>query len=346
MGDVDKPETWSHAMFGKVHADFYGPNHSNFNSNTYGWGFFTWHRLFIQAYENRLQAFDPSVTLPYWDWSQDSANILGSELLRANSFGSATDTEGCLIDGVAARRNDHLGACLKRFPDAQSFVFNPAEVIAEGVANAATFQALQDAIEKDSHPKIHEIVGGKNGQFGNSLSANEAIFYLHHANVDKLWHRWQKCPTHFQAYAINASSINLAPFQLDARSTFATSNGALCYDYSDSTIDKFLDINCPSSWPDITTKFSNKLSLTTKFSNKISQPLNITKEQEPLYKLQFPKPLSSEMIQRMGLKEEEVRAQEAIVYAQIQELNEIPNYVSPSAMINFKRFNPSFKSVR
>ncbi|MBV8369350.1 MAG: tyrosinase family protein [Candidatus Eremiobacteraeota bacterium] len=40
----------------------------------HGWEqFLTWHRAYLYGFELKLQDYDPSVTLPYWDWTDDSA---------------------------------------------------------------------------------------------------------------------------------------------------------------------------------------------------------------------------------------------------------------------------------
>jgi tyrosinase len=38
-----------------------------------GPAFFPWHRQFLRMFEQELQAVDPTVTLPYWDWTVDTA---------------------------------------------------------------------------------------------------------------------------------------------------------------------------------------------------------------------------------------------------------------------------------
>lgn len=47
------------------------------NSCQHGWEeFLTWHRLYLYYFEQHMQDVDPSVTLPYWDWtdSQDGSD--------------------------------------------------------------------------------------------------------------------------------------------------------------------------------------------------------------------------------------------------------------------------------
>lgn len=51
----------SFAYWAKMHADMC----------QHGWEqFLTWHRTYLYFFEQRLQDIDPTVTLPYWDWTQ------------------------------------------------------------------------------------------------------------------------------------------------------------------------------------------------------------------------------------------------------------------------------------
>jgi tyrosinase len=43
--------------------------------------FFPWHRRLILDYEHELQTIDPSVSLPYWDWTVANLNPAGTESL-------------------------------------------------------------------------------------------------------------------------------------------------------------------------------------------------------------------------------------------------------------------------
>jgi tyrosinase len=46
------------------------------NQCQHGWEeFLTWHRAYLYFFELQLQDIDPAVTLPYWDWTADAANV-------------------------------------------------------------------------------------------------------------------------------------------------------------------------------------------------------------------------------------------------------------------------------
>jgi tyrosinase len=74
----------------------------------HGWEeFLTWHRLYLYFFELRLQDVDPTVTLPYWDWAADAANLAAS----IADMGSATNDNGivpaayrCWIDDEGVQR--------------------------------------------------------------------------------------------------------------------------------------------------------------------------------------------------------------------------------------------------
>jgi tyrosinase len=73
-----------------------------------GAAFFPWHRQFLLMFEQQLQTVDPSVTLPYWDWTVD--NQVDSYLWQPDLMGgdgSDADNEA-VIDGPFAKGNWEL----------------------------------------------------------------------------------------------------------------------------------------------------------------------------------------------------------------------------------------------
>src|SRR2546423_1510432 len=40
-----------------------------------GPAFFAWHRVMLRQFELDLQAIDPTVSLPYWDWTVDNSPV-------------------------------------------------------------------------------------------------------------------------------------------------------------------------------------------------------------------------------------------------------------------------------
>jgi tyrosinase len=75
-------------------------------NQTLGWAhlgpaFLPWHRYYIRQFELDLQAIDPSVTLPYWDWTVDNSptsSIWSSDFMGGNGRPS----DGRVMDGPFA----------------------------------------------------------------------------------------------------------------------------------------------------------------------------------------------------------------------------------------------------
>jgi tyrosinase len=68
-----------------------------------GPAFFPWHRQFLLMFEQQLQSVDPTVTLPYWDWTVDTETdsyLWQPDLMGGD--GSDADNEA-VIDGPFAK---------------------------------------------------------------------------------------------------------------------------------------------------------------------------------------------------------------------------------------------------
>jgi tyrosinase len=68
----------------------------------HGWEeFLTWHRAYLYGFELKLQDFDPTVTLPYWDWTDQTAqDVLPSVADAATSQPATAPIAPALDNGV------------------------------------------------------------------------------------------------------------------------------------------------------------------------------------------------------------------------------------------------------
>src|SRR5262249_15682315 len=129
-----------------------------------GRNFLAWHRHFLLRLEKRLQTVSPAVTIPYWDWI-------------ANPDIPPPINEGPLLQSWSVTRH-----------------WNPAilppapEVASANQPN--TFDPFQARLEQ-VHNNVHRAVGGT---MNSSSSPADPLFWLHHANIDRLWSIWQAKP--------------------------------------------------------------------------------------------------------------------------------------------------------
>lgn len=207
--------------------------------------FFPWHREYIRIFEQALQAVDPTVSLPYWDWTDAKALdvIFNDDFLGSNGQGvtikipnQGTFTGGAVQSGAFSAANGwvmnpalnidpdtnrSLGTSLVRFlklPPASNYPLPKIDIErALRLNNYSLFRpALEGSISVDEqgkvtpggflHNYIHGLVGGVQidastrpikfkglGTMSNIPSSPyDPVFWLHHANADRLWAEWQE----------------------------------------------------------------------------------------------------------------------------------------------------------
>ena len=127
-----------------------------------GRNFLAWHRQYLLVFERRLQAVDAKVALPYWNWV-------------ANPRIPGAINRPALLRRWGIRRDWQ-----------RDFLPNRAEANAPGRREKfAPFQRLLEQV----HNNVHLAVGG---EMATAQSPADPIFWLHHANVDRIWAVWQR----------------------------------------------------------------------------------------------------------------------------------------------------------
>jgi hypothetical protein len=181
--------------------------------------FIPWHRELVNRFEGLLRQINPQLSIHYWDWTQDpraipNANLGGGQIGTLNLFtpefmgygGTTVEVIGPPWQNAAAPwRNDgcYIPAVV---PDRDSFG-NPADPpravnrsVVGGPASAADDTAILDAVDyaamrgalEPVHDSMHNFV-----RMGNShISFRDPFVFLLHANVDRLFARWQTEPAH------------------------------------------------------------------------------------------------------------------------------------------------------
>lgn len=130
--------------------------------------FLAWHRGYIYYFERQLQIVsgNSNLALPYWDYY--SYPTMPPEF---------TDPATNNPLYVAGRVNTNVYNALSLTPFG-STVWN----FERGRTNA--FEPL---IESRPHNPVHNIIAGVMRTMESPL---DPIFYLHHTNIDRLWHAW------------------------------------------------------------------------------------------------------------------------------------------------------------
>lgn len=149
---------------------------ANFDEGIH-WGpaFLPWHRDFLRKLEKDLQRHEPTVNLPFWDWTRSDSRALNAEPWE--SFFGGRDNKGGQFDHWTYTRRE------KPDPGMQLATLS-AVLPALGRTTFAGFRGIEGVI----HGTGHNWVGGT---MAGGASPLDPLFYLHHCNVDRLWYIWQ-----------------------------------------------------------------------------------------------------------------------------------------------------------
>ena len=165
---VNDPTSWTYQA--AIHGTTLTNNLPSWNSCQHNTRFFfSWHRMYLYFFERILKAKsgDPSFTLPYWDYQ---TNPVIPPAYRDNSTGNP------LYDGTRFSSMNSGGS----LPSSISSSINNA-------LNFLLFYDYQTRIESP-HGAVHTSIGGNMGKI--NTAGRDPVFYLHHANIDRLWEVW------------------------------------------------------------------------------------------------------------------------------------------------------------
>lgn len=207
-----------------------------------GPAFLPWHREFILQFENDLASIESTVTLPYWDWTDSSpaASPLNAAFLGGNGIGG----DQMVTDGPFAGNKWTLH--VKEDPGDSHFL--QRDLGADPTAPALPTAGLQNAIlnlatydsspwrgvtntfrwqcETSLHNLMQRFIGGT---MDTAAAPNDPLFFLHAANIDRLYAVWQglhQASAHYLPVAGAPQGHNLNDlliFHVSGTSPFETS---------------------------------------------------------------------------------------------------------------------------
>jgi hypothetical protein len=147
-------------------------------------GFFTWHRAELKAFEDALRAVGCHIALPFWDWSSGPTTGIPSACRNPTYVNRAGSTvPNPLYAGPRAS-----GGMTTRSASVSTASFGDLATSVQAAMSETSFATFQSLIN-GPHGSVHVRVGGDMGSV--PTASYDPIFYFHHANVDRIWARWQ-----------------------------------------------------------------------------------------------------------------------------------------------------------
>ncbi len=194
------PTSWTYQA--NMHGTYDQPVLTAWNGCQHGsFFFFSWHRMYLYYFERILRAAsgDPNLALPYWNYTDDPNLPDPDRRQLPLAFRQPADSSNPLF--VSQRRpdlNNGTGFLDPGIVDySRAFTFTNFDApVGSGSAsfggptrsNHPTSNDDFGALESTPHNDVHNDFGG--WMRDPNLSARDPIFYLHHANIDRLWKRW------------------------------------------------------------------------------------------------------------------------------------------------------------
>ena len=136
--------------------------------------FLPWHRVYLLLLEQQLKSVHPDVSIPYWDWTK--ATEQGFPTWLAST--TPTVPMPAPMSPVSVTRSPGTSA------DLATITSSAPTVMALG--DFPTFTGSLEGI----HNGVHVWVGGTMGFIATAPA--DPIFWMHHANIDRLWAQWQQ----------------------------------------------------------------------------------------------------------------------------------------------------------
>jgi hypothetical protein len=150
--------------------------------------FLPWHRMFLFFYEQIIREVSgrADFTLPYWDYtSADPAKrgILPLQFrLPTDPFWGVLYRSDRLSLANSGQRID------KNQPTDQMDI--TATMASTSYSNVGTVLGFCRSIDANIHGRIHVLVGNSNNMGAIPNAARDPLFWVHHAQIDRLWSSW------------------------------------------------------------------------------------------------------------------------------------------------------------
>jgi Common central domain of tyrosinase/Polyphenol oxidase middle domain len=208
MQDRDPSDPTSWRFQAAVHGTYLQPPDPRWNGCEHGsWFFLPWHRIYIWYFEQIVRAVvvqqggPADWSLPYWNYTD---GLAGSSALppafRAAALPDGQPNRLHVPDGNRAAWANAGGDLPGPMTDTTLAMDEPSFSPGfGGLPKPPThFGSPHGLLESQPHDPIHGAIGGNLTQVGcneafmtdPNCAALDPIFYLHHANIDRLWEKW------------------------------------------------------------------------------------------------------------------------------------------------------------
>lgn len=157
--------------------------------------FLAWHRMYLYYFERILRraSGDPNFALPYWNYGDPNQRALplpyrqpADSSLNPLYVSARQMNDGNLLPESAVSVATAFAATNFSSPTGSGQSFG-----GQRLSQPSHDASPPGLLERNPHNTLHVLIGGSTGWMASvATAARDPIFWLHHANVDRLWKRW------------------------------------------------------------------------------------------------------------------------------------------------------------
>ncbi len=169
---ITDPTSWGYqaAIHGTTRTDNL-PSWNTCHKSGEAFFFFSWHRMYLYFFERILRAKSGRASLaqPYWNYQ---LNAVIPPSYRDNAASNP------LYDGTRTSTMNNGGAL-------------PSSIMTSFASslNQTDFTTFQTNLNNGPHGSVHTTISGNMAVV--TAAAQDPVFWLHHANIDRLWEEWR-----------------------------------------------------------------------------------------------------------------------------------------------------------
>ncbi|KAJ2780389.1 hypothetical protein H4R18_003470 [Coemansia javaensis] len=206
--------------------------------------FFPFHRRLLADFESVARRFNPRFAIPYWDVTRDYANMAASAVLSSRYIGgNGVAPNNCVVNGFPFNANLTYPNrhCLQRQfnNNGQIYTMYSPEHVLSVLQKATNMATFRPKIELSLHGSLHISLSGDMIQ---KWSPNDFAFWMHHANLDRVWFVWQMRNPAQNFWAADGKDSQGKPIGLSTRlpayntligDTMYPGRNGMCFTYDD-----------------------------------------------------------------------------------------------------------------
>jgi tyrosinase len=154
--------------------------------------FLPWHRMYVSYFERIVRKVlqDATFTLPYWDYTTPANSALPEQFRKPNDSLYKALYRKNRNKAVGGMADVNAGQRLDQNLPPELGLLSPAVLSNPTYEDVGAAQGFCSSLDGGLHSNVHGLIGDDSNMGDVPTAAGDPIFWLHHANIDRVWASW------------------------------------------------------------------------------------------------------------------------------------------------------------